>query len=240
MSPGITRWLSFVAVAGASIGLTGCGLIGYFVGSSIDRSNQGPNRIPDEEVCDIEPSTPVVLVKTDSTRIEDEFVGMDHVPPETVAVWYGQLSSGLLSDSTLPFPGQSIGLDIIPQYGGMQCKGVFLGFDPWNIYWRESASGAHVTTPFDHIVWLRYEPGRRFAGKSLPGLVCEHDVPNMGAIKLKSGNPIPLKDVSQVQATVTTNWEETLIVVGVIIDVAVVMTAAIAYGTLAGAHYGLQ
>jgi len=231
----LTSALLVLPVLSAGIfGFTGCTLFGYLIGSSIDNSTPDMEPVPDQKIQDIAHSAHLLVIKKDSTSIEGNLIRLDIVPPETALAWYSRQAESHPIDSLLPGFGQSITLKVNVEDGGPNCWGTLVGFDTWNIYWRDRSSARIMKTPFDRVIKLIYGVNRTIAGNDLPALIRQQGVPNIAAIWLHSGALIPLRDVARVEARVTKNAQTTWTLVGAAVDCAVLIGGAIALSQLHG------
>ena len=224
--------LLFVASVAASLASSGCSVIGSLVGRSIDNSTPALKTVPDREVPDLKAKTWVEVTKRDSTRIEGTFLRMDRVPPEIYVSWYSNQADAFIEDSTLPLPGQAISLNINRQF--FRHVGTFIGFDSWSVHWRDKSSQAIMQAPFESLADLRREPGKSIAGAQLRTLIHDKGIPSVAAIRVltsASEQLIPLEEVARVDVKVTRNAQLVLGVVGVTLDVAAVVAAAIAWSS---------
>jgi hypothetical protein len=222
--------LLFVTCIAASPGFSGCSMIGYFVGGSIDNSKPNLETVADRELPDLEAETWVQVTQRDSTRIVGTFLRMDHVTPETYVAWYSTHAGALVGDSMLPLPGQAISLAFNHQF--FRHVGSFIGFDSWSIHWRETPSHVIMQTPFEFLADLRPEPGKSIAGEDLRTLVHSKGIPSVAAIRIltsASEQLIPMEEIARVEVKVTKNAQLTLGLVGAALDVAAVVAALIAW-----------
>ena len=221
--------LLLTAIGLAAIGLCGCTLVGFGIGKAVDNSrNHAPKPLVQQDLLTLDPGEPLEVQLWDGTRLSGRFQGLHWISPEEYGPTYETARAGPAPNLPRLGPGA-----VLVKTNGQLIRGEYRGIGPGFVALGETG-GRLSTVDFDMVMTLTDASGDRIAGRDLGALVEDRRVPLVTGISLEQWTGNRIVDSGQVASLSLparrggTGAARTGLIVGAVVDVAMVVALAIA------------
>ncbi|HEX9188758.1 MAG TPA: hypothetical protein VGB87_16880 [Vicinamibacteria bacterium] len=221
------RRLVITGVSLVATGLCGCTLIGFGIGKAVDHGKSpSPKPLIQKDLMTLGVGEPLEVQLWDGTKVSGRFRGLQWTPVGQYEPAYEAARSGPAPGLPRLGPGATL-----VRTNGQSSKGEYRGIGPGFVAFG-TAGGRVSAADFDVVMALTDASGRRIGGRELRTLVAERRVPLVTGISVEQPSGNRIVDSGQVASVSLLRrpggaWKTGLIV-GAVVDVVVVVTAAIA------------
>jgi hypothetical protein len=219
--------LLMLLVLGAIFGYSGCTAIGYGIGSAIDSHKQDYDTIPGWRAAGVERGKNIALTTRNGEELKGEYLGLDTVTTSQYARWYNDNREKYQKEVPLPALGDSIIFSILKP--AREYKGEFLGFDNQCICVR--LLGAFRKYNMNYLERISDKNGNLIELQKLKNLSSEGKIPALSAVMVRTAVMVktnvdtirvPTATVSQIEIPSDKNAKWIGLVIGAVVDVAIV------------------
>jgi hypothetical protein len=207
-----------------SLPLAGCTVIGLLVGAHHDK-NATPRPIPPLQVVSLDKGSNVELELRDGSLVAGRFDGLEPVPDARYRERWKESLQQLAPTTAVP----GLGAARLRTNSGGDAEVTLLGLRPAGLSIREGGSATLGAVPFASIASLGVPGGGSIDGSALARLAQEDRLPflDAAAVKTKGGarQVVPLENVRTTSIR-GHSGKLTGVLVGAVIDVALVAVAA--------------
>ena len=211
--------------------LAGCSLIGLGIGAAVDSGKPSRKEIPSWEVHSIKPGTKLTIFLNSGELLTGKYIGMLPLPEEEYRRLYSEAKAG--DCAILPDLGEEISVE---QSQGQELRGELLGFEYQTLLLGMlPKSDEPSRIPQNTIVSITDSSGRLILPEPLQELSRAGKIPVRSKISLVSENRtvdnklrpdtalVDFYEISQVQIHLKKSGKMTGLLVGAIIDFAVII-----------------
>jgi len=215
--------LAVVAVAAATVQLSGCSLIGLTIGARSDASKPDYVRIPGWSVRSVKPGTPITVMQRDGARLHGLYDGITLVSAPAYARRYAGCQQRLQPEVALPALGDSIAVKLT---SGTQLERRFSGFDLREVLVTAEGKTAPSRLPLKAVASITDRRGNVIDADKLDSLLLRGEIPAVSAIAVKTATgrtSIPADQVQQLEVRNTKQGKLIGFLVGAAVDAIVIV-----------------
>ncbi len=238
----LLAWFAFAILF--SVHITGCTVINYWVGSSIDKGQKPRVRAGDRPgVIKLEPGSKVVFHMTDSSTVAGTYLGLLIEPTAEYAQRYEAWREQRGIEAP-PKIGERVRVNnrATASITEGNPRGEFLGFGPDRMHLRVTVSKSRLEfVPLNHIHTIYEDSGRKLTREDLEKL--REQLPVQAIARVKEGDverhvDLGGEGIARVEiGPLTHGFRTTGIVLGILTDATLVVIAG-AFATSGPAYSG--